>query len=282
MALRRQHRKEEFVGMHIKHMHEMIEKLVDCTKDAFEENKTHVGQIPVTDVVDMIKDLNEAEYYAIIAKEMKEAKEEEKDDEKSELREMRKMMSGGRGDRMGYDNWRWRNGRFAPKGRGHRTRMGYVPPMVEMPYWEDDMNEYGPEFMDDVYMRSGYTSGRNGGSSRGNNRGGDYGSRGGESSRMGNDSSRGDYGRSGYEDGRSRSGRGEESSRYGRSYDKYRDRRRHYTENKDDDSKKMMKESISEVFDDMEDIFVDVLKDLDPAERKEYKQRFLAMAQKVQ
>ena len=62
--------------MHIKRMHEMIEKLVECTENAINSNETCVGAYPISDVVDMIKDLNEAEYHAVIAKAMKESEEE--------------------------------------------------------------------------------------------------------------------------------------------------------------------------------------------------------------
>ena len=76
-------------------------------------------------LVDMIKDLVDAEknvwkacYYKLASEELKEAKEEE---------EMYDPMM-----RMGYDNYRYASGRFAPKGRGtyHRpssSRRGYMP-----------------------------------------------------------------------------------------------------------------------------------------------------------
>lgn len=55
--------------------------------------------------------------------------------------------------RMGYDRYRYSNGRFAPKGRG--TRKGYRPYL----YMQDDdwMDEYlnNPEFERNMY-RMGY------------------------------------------------------------------------------------------------------------------------------
>lgn len=55
--------------------------------------------------------------------------------------------------RMGYDRYRYENGRFAPKGRG--TRMGYRPYL----YMQDDewMNQYlnNPNFDEQMY-RMGY------------------------------------------------------------------------------------------------------------------------------
>ena len=51
---------------------------------------------------------------------------------------------------------------------------------------------------------------------------------------------------------------------------------------KDEESKHKMKENIAEIFDDMEDITVDVVKDLTPEEKTKYKQKLQAMMQKIQ
>ena len=53
--------------MHIKRIHEMIESLTECTKEAIESDQTCVGSYPIGEVVDMIKDLADAEYHARIA-----------------------------------------------------------------------------------------------------------------------------------------------------------------------------------------------------------------------
>ena len=45
--------------MHIKRIHEMIESLTECTKEAIESDQTCVGSYPIGEVVDMIKDLAE-------------------------------------------------------------------------------------------------------------------------------------------------------------------------------------------------------------------------------
>lgn len=243
--------------MHIEHMHEMIEKLTDCTKTAFEENQTHVGQIPVTDVVDMIKDLNEAEYYATIVKAMKEAKEEEEDEEKAELRKFKEMMRGGEMDdrdlygRMGYDRWRYRDGRFAPKGRGHRS--GYMPPMMDYPYMEED------DIFEGAYPRMGYT--------------GDMGSRGGNYG--GRNNGRGENsGRYGYDN--------RENSRHGRSYDNYRNARRHYTESGDESEKKRMEESMKEHVEDFSDSIKEMWKDAEPQLRQQMKSEMMKIVQQLQ
>lgn len=96
-----------------------------------EANKDCSDVKTMGEVIDMIKDITEAEekcwkacYYKSIVEAMEEAEEWEK---------MEHMDPEGR---MGYDNWRYASGRFAPKGRGHhvtggRGRMGYVPYMDE-------------------------------------------------------------------------------------------------------------------------------------------------------
>ena len=71
-------------------------------------------------------------------------------------------------------------------------------------------------------------------------------------------------------------------SRYGESYDKYSDRRRHYHESGDADSKKRMEDSIGEVFDDMENVVQDVWKEMTPEQKQKYKARMTQMVQKMQ
>lgn len=92
------------------------------------------------DVADMIKDLAEAEkacmeacYYETVIKAMEKADEEEEQE-----------------GRMGYNAYRYANGRYAPKGRG--TRRGYTPEMGMMkPYL------YDPDFEEEMEKgRFGY------------------------------------------------------------------------------------------------------------------------------
>lgn len=150
--------------MHIKRIHEMVEKLTECTKSALEENKSFVGEYPIGDVVDMIKDLCEAEHYARIAKAMEKEEEEEKEDEKrllkmlkeeheDEYKRMREEYGEDEGERRFYDNYRYkRTGEFAPKGRGtympRRGRRSYVKPMLHMP--EEMMGGYDMEALRDM------------------------------------------------------------------------------------------------------------------------------------
>lgn len=114
--------------MHIKRIHEMIESLTECTKEAIESDQTCVGSYPIGEVVDMIKDLADAEYHARIAKAMEEAEEDDKEEEKYLLKRFKEEYGDDEGRRY-YDEWRYSSGRFAPKGRG--MRRGFD----ETPYW---------------------------------------------------------------------------------------------------------------------------------------------------
>ena len=144
--------------------------------------------------------------------------------------------------RMGYRG-RARNGRFVHRsGRGRSA--GYTPyPYLHM--MEDDMDDY--DMYDEMpYPMTGYRMGY----TKGNER-------------MDNAETR-------------------RPSRYGESYDRYSDRRRHYHESGDADSKKRMEDSIGEVFDDMENVVQDVWKEMTPEQKQKYKARMTQMVQKMQ
>lgn len=164
--------------------------------------------------------------------------------------------------RMGYRG-RAANGRFVHRsGRGRSA--GYTPYLHMM---EDGMDNY--DMYDEMpYPMTGYRMGYTDG-----NRGGN----------MGNSSSSGSYSGN-YGGGNSRSGYESmrQPSRYGESYDRYSDRRRHYHESGDADSKKKMEDSIGEVFDDMENVVQDVWKEMTPEQKQKYKARMTQMVQKMQ
>ena len=164
--------------------------------------------------------------------------------------------------RMGYRG-RARNGRFVHRsGRGRSA--GYTPYLHMM---EDGMDDY--DMYDEMpYPMTGYRMGYTDG-----NRGGN----------MGNSSSSGSYSGN-YGGGNSRSGYEgmRQPSRYGESYDRYSDRRRHYHESGDADSKKRMEDSIGEVFDDMENVIQDVWKEMTPEQKQKYKAKMTQMVQKMQ
>ena len=164
--------------------------------------------------------------------------------------------------RMGYRG-RARNGRFVHRsGRGRSA--GYTPYLHMM---EDGMDEY--DMYDDIpYPMTGYRMGYTDG-----NRGGN----------MGNSSSSGSYSGN-YGGGNSRSGYEgmRQPSRYGESYDRYSDRRRHYHETKDAESKKQMDESMKEYMADVMENMRDMWKDADPTLRQTMKADLTKMVQQLQ
>lgn len=103
--------------MHIKRIHEMMEKLTELTKCELDKGIDCVDTYEMSSAVDMIKDLACAEKDALIAKAMYEEEEDEY--------------------RRYYDHYRYGNGRFAPKGHG-TYRKGYE----ETPYWHMTPEDY--------------------------------------------------------------------------------------------------------------------------------------------
>lgn len=118
--------------MHIERIHRMIECLTEKTLSELDKGIENVNVEEMSEAVDMIKDLCEAEYRAVIVKSMKKADEEEEEYNKELLR-MLKTEYGEEGGRRFYDEYRYKTtGRYAPKGKGtYVGRRGYEEP----PYW---------------------------------------------------------------------------------------------------------------------------------------------------
>ena len=141
--------------MHIKHIHCMIEELAGGLK----ENVTTCMQPEEVGIVgaavDMLKDLCEAEYYARISKAMEEQEKEDEEEEKYLLKRLKEEYGEEEGERRYYDNYRYANGRFAPKGRGtYRGRRNYE----ELPYYHmtpEMYREHDPEYYRDMDRSEG-------------------------------------------------------------------------------------------------------------------------------
>lgn len=106
--------------MHVKRIHEMVECLTEKALQELNRGVETVDTEEFSKVIDSIKDLSEAEYYAKISKAMDESDPEE-------IMEMFDRY----GDRRYYDHYRYADGRFAPKGHG-TYRRGYED---RDPYW---------------------------------------------------------------------------------------------------------------------------------------------------
>ena len=225
---------------------------MEMGKWAMEQAKAHGFDNITPQEWDDLKDCMEIVKYAVcadkdyrIVEAMDEAEEEEK------------FMG-----RMGYRG-RARNGRFVHRsGRGRSA--GYTPYLHMM---DDGMDEY--DMYDDIpYPMTGYRMGYTDG-----NRGGN----------MGNSSSSGSYSGN-YGGGNSRSGYEgmRQPSRYGESYDRYSDRRRHYHETKDAESKKQMDDSMKEYMSDISENLREMWKDADPTLRQTMKADLTKMVQQLQ
>lgn len=148
--------------MDTKHIHCMLEKMAEYGKCMVEEG-AGAGNVNLEDakkVIEMVGELAEAEYHALIAKEMRKSAEEDeaeekyirkmlKEENKDEYKRMREEYGEDEGERRFYDNYRYKSsGRFAPKGRGSYMprggRRGYEePPYYHMsPDYRMDLEDY--------------------------------------------------------------------------------------------------------------------------------------------
>lgn len=222
-------------------IHEMLECLTEVAHAELKsKGAQNIDTKEMSDVVDMVKDLAEAEkcawekcYYKSIV----EAMEDQDKYEKSILKDMIEKYGEADG-RLGYDRWRYSSGRFAPTGRGHEVlRQGYTDPKWPTTYDDPNMWPYGP-----IMGAVGYTE------DRWNNQGSaNTGSNG------GNNVSSNGAGRMGYTDGRNPNYMSDSK------LDQYREARRHFHETGSQDDKRVMDEQakgyLMESLETMKDIF---------------------------
>lgn len=203
------------------------------------------------------EELDELKAWACVMKDLTEYDINKRGIEAMDEAEQEEKMYG----RMGYRG-RARNGRFVHRsGRGRSA--GYTPYLHMM---EDGMDDY--DMYDEMpYPMTGYRMGYTDG-----NRGGN----------MGNSSSSGSYSgnygggnnRSGYEGMR-------QPSRYGESYDRYKDSRRHYTENPTPEYQQKMKENADDVFDDIEELAKKMYSEADANDKAKFKQKMTQLVQNM-
>lgn len=205
------------------------------------------------------EELDELKAWACVMKDLTEYDINKRGIEAMDEAEQEEKLYG----RMGYRG-RAANGRFVHRsGRGRSA--GYTPyPYLHM--MEDDMDEYG--MYDEMpYPMTGYRMGYTDG-----NRGGN----------MGNSSSSGSYSGN-YGGGNSRSGYEgmRQPSRYGESYDRYKDSRRHYTENPTPEYQQKMKENADDVFDDIEELAKKMYSEADANDKAKFKQKMTQLVQNM-
>ena len=145
--------------MHIERIHKMQECLTEKAVNELEKGVENVDTSEMGQVVDMIKDLAEAEYHSIISKAMKKADEEEEEYDKELLKAL-KAEYGEESGRRYYDHYRYANGRFAPKGKGTYRRGYEEPPYMhiypEAEHMRDMDRDYGKMYYTEPMNESGY------------------------------------------------------------------------------------------------------------------------------
>lgn len=274
--------------MHVKRIHEMVEKLTEAALCELNKGIECVDTEEFGEVIDAIKDLCAAEKDALISKEMKEYKEEEeaeekymmrmlKDEHKDEYKRMREEYGEDEGERRFYDNYRYANGRFAPRGRGSYMpersgrrggRRGYEEPMYHMS--PDMYHDADAEYYRDLDRHAGrlYYSPGNMGGMGGNRSGGSMNS--------------GSGGRSYYDgDGRgNESGGGRPESRYDRARRGYEEAKMAHNGNTPEDKRLNMAEMekvLNVVFDEIDEM----LEDASPEVKNMVKSKGLSRFQKI-
>ena len=137
----------------------MVECLTEKTLSELDKGIENVNVEEMSEAVDMIKDLCEAEYRAVIVKSMKKADEEEEEYNKELLRNL-KAEYGEESGRRYYDHYRYANGRFAPKGHGTYRRGYEEPPYMHMypeaEHMRDMDRDYGKMYYTEPMNESGY------------------------------------------------------------------------------------------------------------------------------
>ena len=145
--------------MHIERMHKMQECLTEKAVNELEKGVENVDTSEMGQVVDMIKDLAEAEYHSIISKAMKKADEEEEEYDKELLKSL-KAEYGEESGRRYYDHYRYADGRFAPKGKGTYRRgyeeSPYMHIYPEAEHMRDMDRDYGKMYYTEPMSESSY------------------------------------------------------------------------------------------------------------------------------
>lgn len=127
--------------MDVERMHEIIEKLSESVKCEFDKGIENIDTCEMKEAIDMLKDLSYAMYHRVLTETMLE----------SDTEEIMDMFDRYGEDRRFYDHYRYKNGRFAPKGHG-TYRRGYEEPMYRMPL--DMYKDYSAKELRDMDRRT--------------------------------------------------------------------------------------------------------------------------------
>ncbi len=274
--------------MHIKHMHEMIEKLAEYCKNDICKGYDQLDVGVTGAAVYMLKDLCEAEYHARISKAMEEAEKEDEEEAKYIMKKMKEEYGEEEGERRFYDNYRYKSsGRFAPKGKGsYMPRRGYeeIPymmmPQVHNPMeWDRDMDRLSGRMYFPNGGNSGGQSGKSsGGSSSNGNMSGNMGG-----NTRGYEEGYSDGNRRGYEEGYNAGQRNGQNSqsRYEKAKRNYQEVKEAHKGNTPEDKQLNMKETeklVNVVLDEIDEM----LEGASPEVKSLVKTKGMARLQKIQ
>ena len=254
--------------MHIKHIHDMIEKLSECAKCEMDKGLESMDAKELGEVSEIIKELAEAEYYAKISKAMDEAEYGEDYDYMGAYDEQsRKGYRGQRRDSRGrYMSNRGR--------RGYEEAMYYT--MTPEMYREHDPEYYRD--MDREQMGRMYYSGGSGSSGVGSSNGMSGGSSGGSSYGMSGGSMGSQGGQS--SGGSSGGSRGYSESRYENAKRGYKETKEMHKSGSSEDKQITMKEGekmLNVILDEIEEMLEDA-----PVEMKSMvKSKVMTKMQKI-
>lgn len=254
--------------MHIKHIHDMVEKLSECAKCELDKGIEQLDTKEMGEVAEIIKELCEAEYYAKISKAMDEAEYGEDYDYKGAYDDnSRRGYRGQPRDSMG---------RFmSRRGRGRR---GYTEPMY---YTEPYPMEIMSEEMRDMDRMDGRlyfpnTSGGVSNQSSGNMSGGgsSSGSQGGSSNSGGSRNYGGESGSS------SNNMRDSREGRSGMSRRGYMETKEMHKGNTAEDKQAKMKE-LDKYMGDLSGDITEMISNATPEEKSMLKSKLQALIPKI-
>ena len=168
--------KEKLEG-ELKTIKSISETMENAIKSEIDKGLDKINTHELYEASDILKDASEIKlncvksmYYMQIMEAMEKEEKEEKEEDKYMLQRMKEDYGEEEGQRY-YNEYRYANGRYAPKGRGRRRRytepryltapevMPVVEPMVEPVAYYRDMDR---ETMNKMYYGMGGSSGGSG------------------------------------------------------------------------------------------------------------------------
>lgn len=254
--------------MHIKHIHDMVEKLSECAKCELDKGIEQLDTKEMGEVAEIIKELCEAEYYAKISKAMDEAEYGEDYDYKGAYDDnSRRSYRGQPRNSMGQF--------MSRRGRGRR---GYTEPMYYTEPYPMEMMSEEMRDMDRMDGRLYFPNTSGGGSNQSsenmNGGGSSSGSQGGSSNSGGSRNYGGESGNS------SNNMRDSREGRSGMSRRGYMETKEMHKGNTAEDKQAKMKE-LEKYMGELSGDITEMISDATPEEKSMLKSKLQALIPKI-